>query len=302
LLIDDGSSDATLSILNAIAATDHRLLICALSRNFGHQAALSAGLDLATGDAVIIMDSDLQHPPELIPVMVERWLEGYDIVQGVREDTAGVSRFKKTGSEAFYKVFNWLSDTQLVAGAADFCLLSHRAHQAIIHLPERRRFLRGLVSWIGFDRTIVRYSAPIRAAGETKYTLSRMIGLAFDAVVSFSPRPLTIAMRIGSGIAGLGCIYLLYSVFIYFATGDAVAGWTSLICTILILGGIHLLFVGLIGEYLARLLEEAKNRPVYVIKQHPVLSTYSMSDQRVQRLETLDRDVSDPQHIGYTIP
>jgi dolichol-phosphate mannosyltransferase len=215
------------------------------------------------------MDSDLQHPPELIPRMVELWKQGYDIVQAVRQETAGISPFKRAFSNAFYTVFNWLSDTRLVPGAADFCLLSNRAHQALIALPERRRFLRGLVAWIGFEREFVDYTAASRVAGESKYTVARMIGFAFDALVSFSPRPLTLAMRLGVGVAAVGGIYLLYSILVFFLTGEAVAGWTSLICTILILGGIHLLFVGLIGEYLARVLEESKRRPVYIVRQHP---------------------------------
>jgi dolichol-phosphate mannosyltransferase len=269
LLVDDGSTDGTLDALNSLARDDERLLICSLSRNFGHQAALSAGLDLACGDAVVMLDSDLQHPPDLIPGMVSLWQQGYDVVQGVRQEISGASLFKRFFSSSFYKIFNGLSDTHLVPGAADFCLLSRRAHIAVMEMPERRRFLRGLISWIGFERTVVPYQAPKRFAGRSKYSVSRMIKLAFDALVSFTPRPLTLAMRVGTGVAVLGGIYLLYSFITHLLGGETVAGWTSLICTILILGGIQLVFIGLIGEYLAGLLDEVKHRPSYIVKQHP---------------------------------
>src|SRR5688572_21455610 len=207
LFVDDGSSDATLERLNDIAAEDPSVDVYALSRNFGHQIALTAGLDAARGDAVVMMDSDLQHPPELIPRMVELWREGNDVVSALRRRTADETFFKGLSSRGFYTLINLLSNTPIEPGAADFCLLSRRAHKGLRSLPERHRFLRGMVSWIGFRRALVPYDAASRHAGKSKYTLRRMLALASNAVVSFSAAPLQAASRIGLAVVGAGCVY-----------------------------------------------------------------------------------------------
>jgi glycosyltransferase involved in cell wall biosynthesis len=274
VFVDDGSEDGTLEKINAIAAQDNRVTVLSLSRNFGHQAALTAGLDYASGDAVILMDSDLQHPPGLIPEMVRMWLEGNDIVSAVRERTLDASVFKNLTMRLFYGVFNALSDTKIVPGAADFCLLSQRVCDSLRRMPERHRFLRGMVSWVGFRRAFVSYTAAQRPAGTSKFTPTRMAGLALDAVFSFSAAPIRLATRTGGVIVCIAGLYQIYVLFRYFFFRDTVVGWGSLVSLILILGGVQLLFIGVIGEYLARVFEEVKGRPLYVLKQAPGRPTH----------------------------
>lgn len=270
ILVDDGSTDGTLARLNQIAARDPRVRVYGLSRNFGHQAALSAGLDAATGDAVLMMDSDLQHPPSLIPRLLLQWREGFDVVSTVREQTEGVGPLKRITSNGFYHLFNRLSGTRIEPGAADFCLLSRRACDAITSLPERHRFLRGLVTWIGFTRCFVPYRAAERVAGESKYTTRKMLRLAADAIFSFSAQPMRFATRLGLTVVAIGLTYLGYVVGRALLLGDLVEGWASLIGVVLLLGGVQLTFLGVIGEYVGRIFEEAKGRPLYLLKQATV--------------------------------
>ncbi|HVZ23085.1 MAG TPA: glycosyltransferase family 2 protein [Vicinamibacterales bacterium] len=267
IFIDDGSTDGTLEKLRTIGASDGRVEILSLSRNFGHQAALSAGLDAASGDAIVMLDSDLQHPPSLIPAMVAEWRSGFDVVSAVRASTADAGWGKRASARAFYWLINRLSDTAIVPGAADFVLLSRPAHHALLSMPERHRFLRGMVSWIGFKRAFVEYCANARSAGGSKYTWTRMFGLALDAVFSFSTLPIRLASRIGALIACAGVLYLAYVVWGYKFRTDFVAGWASLISVVLIIGGTQLVFIGLIGEYLARTYEESKHRPLYLVRE-----------------------------------
>ena len=269
VFVDDGSTDDTLAQLNSIAQSDPSVRVCSLSRNFGHQISLTAGLDFAEGDAVIMMDSDLQHPPSLIPALVSRWREGYDVVSAVRQRTAGESWFKNFTSRGFYVLLNALSSTQVPPGAADFCLVTARVRQALIDMPERHRFLRGMISWVGFRRVLVPYEAPSRAAGKTKYSPAKMVALALDAVFSFSAEPLRLALRAGVAIALLGFAYLAWTLIYGYVIRGLVPGYASLIAVVLILGGFQLAFIGLIGQYLARVFEEVKGRPVYLLKQRP---------------------------------
>jgi dolichol-phosphate mannosyltransferase len=269
IFVDDGSSDDTLQILNEIANEDRAVRVCSLSRNFGHQIALTAGLDFSRGDAVILMDSDLQHPPEYIPELVEKWREGFDIVSAVRKNQQGDSWVKNLTSDGFYTVFNLLSSTQVPKGAADFCLLSRRVCETLKSMPERHRLLRGMVSWTGFKRAQVPYECADRAAGSSKYTFGKMIGLALDAVFSFSAQPLRLAFRIGLVMAFLGFVYLAWNIIKGLMTDGLVPGYASLIGVTVMLGGCQLAFIGLIGEYLARVFEEVKGRPTYLVKQFP---------------------------------
>lgn len=269
LFVDDGSTDTTLADLNRLAAADSAVSVYSLSRNFGHQVALSAGLDAARGDAVVMMDTDLQHPPALIPVLVEKWQAGADVVSAVRRTTVGETLFKRMSSRGFYLLLNRMSDTPIHEGAADFCLLSRRAHKALRAMPERHRFLRGMVAWIGFDRVFVEYDAPARAAGQSKYTLRRMLRLASNAVFSFSAAPLQTASRVGLAAIAAGVAYLSYIFARYALYRDLVPGWSSVVGSVVILGGLQLFFIGLIGEYLARVFEEVKGRPLYLFKQKP---------------------------------
>ena len=277
--VDDGSTDATLECLNRLAKAHPNIDVYSLSRNFGHQVALSAGLDVTLGSAVVMMDADLQHPPSVVPSMIALWRRGCDVVSGVREDTDGASWFKRATAKAFYRLINRLGDTAIVPGAADFCLLSARAHAALCAMPERHRFLRGMVSWIGFDRTYVAFQAPRRSAGESKYTTLKMVALALDALFSFSAAPMRIAARVGLALIVPGALYFLYILFRYFTMNDFVRGWGSLICTLMIIGGIQLVFIGIIGEYLARIFEESKRRPLYFFKQVPIGSDPARHDK-----------------------
>lgn len=270
VLVDDGSTDGTLEVLNALAAADPHVEVYSLSRNFGHQVALTAGCDVARGDAIILMDSDLQHPPELIPAMVAQWRSGADVVSALRLRTAGASLFKRLSADLFYGFLNSISDTHVEPGAADFVLLSRRVQEALVAMPERHRFLRGMVSWIGFRREFVRYVAPRRSAGESNYTLRRMVRFASDALFSFSTAPVRLATRMGLAVVACGLLYLAYIFYAIIAHPDTIVpGWTSLVIVVLILSGVQIMFVGLIGEYIARIFEEAKGRPLYFFKQRP---------------------------------
>ena len=289
VFVDDGSRDGTLGRLEGIAAGDPHVEVYSLSRNFGHQIALTAGLDVADGDAVIMMDADQQHPPQLIPRMVELWeRDGFDIVSTVRESTPGASVFKRTTSRLFYWGMNRLSDTHIVPGAADFCLLSRRAHDALRSMPERHRFLRGMISWMGFPRTFVPFVAPPRAAGKSNYTLIRMVSMAANALLSFSAVPMRVVSRGGFLIVTLGVLYLVYIVGRAVVLDDLVPGWGSLIAVVLILGGLQLIGIGVIGEYLARVFEETKDRPLYFFKRTPEGGPRTPATVRDRREGVLD--------------
>jgi len=269
LLVDDGGSDDTLTVMNQLAKHDSRVRVLSLSRNFGHQIALTAGIDHAGPGAVIMMDTDMQHPPDLLPEMIAKWREGFDIVSAVRKKTRGASWFKNTASAAFYRLVNKLSRTHIPDGVADFNLISDRVREVLTTMKERHRFVRGMISWVGFDRAFVYYDARERAAGEPKYTTWRSLGMAVDALVSFSSAPLRMATAIGIGVTAIGFLYFVGIVTRALLVGDHVVGWPSLIAVILVLGGTQILFLGLIGQYVARVFDEAKGRPLYILKQTP---------------------------------
>jgi dolichol-phosphate mannosyltransferase len=270
VFVDDGSTDGTLDELNALAREDDRVRVYSLSRNFGHQIALSAGLDVTGDSLVLLMDADLQHPPDVIPKLIAEWRRGADVISAVRERTADAGWLKRTSAAAFYWLINRMTDTPIIPSAADFCLLSPRAHRALCLMPERHRFLRGMISWIGFKRSLVPFDAPRRRSGQSKYSAFKMLALALDAIFSFSAAPMRLATRLGFVLIVPGAIYVLYLLLHYFSTNDFVRGWGSLIGTILIVGGIQLMFIGMTGEYLARVFEESKRRPLYFFKQEPV--------------------------------
>lgn len=266
VMVDDGSRDSTTEILCQIAGQDERLVPISLARNFGHQVALSAGLEFADADAVIMMDSDLQHPPSLIPQMLRAWEEGAEIVSTVRTKTEDASFLKNLSSRGYYAVLKRLTNVPIIEGAADFCLLSRVAHQALISMPEKHRFLRGMVSWIGFRRTFIPFDAPGRAAGESKYTLRKMLGMALDGAFSFSTAPMRMCFRLGACVMLGGASYLMYIIVRHFTVGDLVTGWASLISSMLILQGMQFMVLGVISEYLGRIFDEAKGRPLYVTR------------------------------------
>lgn len=266
--VNDGSTDQTGEILERLAQTDSRIIPVHFSRNFGHMAALTAGLETARGTgAVICLDSDGQHPPELVPDMADQWKSGADIVQAVRMLSPHEGIGKRFTSKLFYRVMRYLADIEMPEGSADFRLLDRQAVDALNSLPERERFVRGLVCWIGFRKETLRYEAPPRLAGKTKYSLWKMMVFALVGITSFSARPLRISFLLGVLVT---CAAALYAIFILwcFVTGKPlVPGWTSMLLVVLLLSGVQLVTLGIASEYLARLYFEQKHRPVYLVRK-----------------------------------
>lgn len=268
--VDDGSTDETSSILRTLASQDPRIRLLSLSRNFGHQAALTAGLDHAEGDIVISLDADGQHPPELIPEMIQLILQGYDIVQTQRLDEAQPASFKKWSSALFYRLLNLLSGTNFLPGAADFRALSRQAVEALKSMPEYHRFLRGMVAWIGYRTVILPYHPQERLAGRSKYSLRKMLKLALDAIFSFSLVPLYIGLSLGLLLLCLAILEMAYvlSFWITGRTSHLAPGWSSLMFVILIVGGMLMVLLGFIGLYIGYIFQEVKHRPIYLLRQN----------------------------------
>ncbi|PZU49981.1 MAG: glycosyltransferase [Sphingomonas sp.] len=266
ILVNDGSKDGTWAAMQRLAATDPRLVAVNLARNHGHQLALTAGLDLSRGDHILIIDADLQDPPELLSEMMAKMkAENADVVYGLRVSRAGETMGKKLSAAAFYRTLDRLTDIEIPVDTGDFRLMSRRALDALLSLPEQARFIRGMVAWIGFKQLPFPYHRAERLAGETHYPLSKMIKLAFDAVTGFSTAPLRLATQLGMILAGLALLFGLY-IFIVWFRGGTVAGWASLALLVVILGAAQMFVLGLIGEYLGRVYIEAKGRPLYIIQ------------------------------------
>jgi glycosyltransferase involved in cell wall biosynthesis len=267
--VDDGSTDGTSASLAAIAEKDRGVHVLELSRNFGHQAALTAGLDAARADVVITMDCDGQHPPELIPQMLELVKQGYDIVQGQRMDAARMGAFKKWTSGGFYHLLNTVSGTHVLPGAADFRALSRQAVDALKSMPEYHRFLRGMISWMGYSSVILPYHEPQRIAGKSKYSLGKMFRLASDAIFSFSLMPLYIGLSAGAVFFILALAQLIYVLTLWLdgQYQKIVPGWSSLMAVLLIASGIIMVLLGFIGVYVGYIFQEVKRRPVYLAKK-----------------------------------
>jgi len=257
VFVDDGSRDATLDKLRQWAESDPRVVVIALSRNFGHQAALSAGIDHATGDAVIVMDADLQHPPELISTFIEKWKEGYDLVYAYR---------KGVKARLGYRIINALMKIRVPPESADFRLMDHKVVDAFRQMPERARFIRGMISWLGFKQIGVGYEEGHRYAGERAYSLHQTLRLVLNAVLSFSSIPLRVASVLGLLTLCAGLVYAAYILSSYFSD-RSVPGWTGLVMTVLILGGVQLLCIGVIAEYIGRIFDEVKQRPLYIVRE-----------------------------------
>jgi len=267
LFVDDGSTDRSSAVLAELHRGDQRVRYLLLSRNFGHQAALSAGLAQAAGDAVIMMDGDLQHPPAVIPQLLEKFEAGYDVVNTVRRETADVGPVKRLSSSLFYRFFNWVGSVQIVPGGADFRLVSRPATDALNDLPEVHRFLRGLVPWLGFRQTTIDFVAPSRFAGQSKYNLRRSLRLALEGLTAFSFYPLRRMMLLGWVITLLSFVYGVYVLGAHLFARNTVPGWTSLLLCVLFLGGCQLLALGVLGEYLGRVLEQVKGRPLFIVRE-----------------------------------
>ncbi|HEV7798753.1 MAG TPA: glycosyltransferase family 2 protein [Pyrinomonadaceae bacterium] len=265
--VDDGSSDTTPEILRAIQAADKHVRVVRLSRNFGHQLAVSAGLEHAAGDAVVIIDADLQDPPQVIPEMVARWRDGYHVVYGMRTDRPGETAFKLWTAKLFYRLINRLSKVQIPLDVGDFRLLDRQVVDVLLSMPERDRFLRGMVSWIGFRQVAVMYARAARRAGESKYPLLKMLRFAADGVMSFSLTPLRVALWVGFFSIAMAFAGILYALIIRLYTNDWVRGWTSIFTAVLFIGGAQLVTLGIIGEYIGRIYAEVKRRPLYVVQE-----------------------------------
>lgn len=265
ILVDDGSVDESLQIMRAIRSRDQRFKLVALSRNFGHQAAITAGLDLARGEAVVVMDSDLQHPPEVVPKMISRWREGFEVVNAARVDRSGESPFKRLSAQGFYWLLGRLAHTEMSPNVGDFRLVDRKALNAFRSMRESNRYLRGMFSWIGFRQTTVPYDYHDRHAGKSKYTLRRMLALGINGIVSFSHVPLEMALHIGFLVATLSFLAGIGDLIAKITVADTVPGWLSIAIMVSFLGGMQLLILGVIGTYLGRMYDEVKRRPLYIV-------------------------------------
>ena len=268
IFINDGSKDKTLNILENIAQDNKNVKVISFSRNFGHQCAVTAGLKYITGDAIVIIDADLQDPPELIPEMLKLWEDGNEVIYGKRKSREGESKFKLLTASMFYKTLNALSDVEIPKDTGDFRLVDRKVVEVINSLPEHNKFLRGLFSWVGFKQIPFEYERKERVAGKTKYPLSKMLKLAQDGIFSFSTKPLRIVGTMGIISILISIIILIYSILSYiFNWNDLASGWTSMMVTMTFLGGMILISLWMIGEYVGRIYEETKRRPQYIIER-----------------------------------
>lgn len=270
LFIDDGSRDRTSLLIRELAEKDPHVQGYVFARNFGHQLALTCGLDQSTGDAVISMDGDLQHPPEMVPDLLKKWEEGYEIVQTVRKSTEDATWFKSITSRLYYKLINSMSEVRITPGGSDFRLMDRKAVDALNRFRERARFIRGMVNNLGFRYTTLEFVAPPRFAGHSKFSLRKMLRFALDGITAFSRVPLRLALYVGC-IAGLGSILLIgHVIYVKYIVQDAVTGWTTLAAAEFFLGGVELIGIGIVGEYVGRIFDEVKQRPLYIIREHIV--------------------------------
>jgi polyisoprenyl-phosphate glycosyltransferase len=265
VLVDDGSTDRTVELLKVHAAADPRIVIVRLSRNFGHQLASTAGLDIARGDVIVLIDADLQDPPELIPAMVERWHAGFDVVYAVRRSRRGESRFKLWTARMFYRTTQRMTKVSIPVDAGDFRLMSRRVVDALKAIRERHRFIRGLVSWVGFPQTAIEYDRDARFSGASKYPVSKMLRFAVDGITSFSDVPLRFASYFGFVVSAIAFAVGIGEIGLRIFTGYNLPGYTSTIFAILFLGGVQLIGIGILGEYIGRIYEEIKGRPLYLV-------------------------------------
>ncbi len=265
IFVDDGSRDTSSIILEAKAKDDPRFRFIRLSRNFGHQIAITAGMDAASGDAIVVMDADLQDPPEVVGEMIARWKEGYEIVQARRLSRDGESTFKKKTASIFYRLLGRLSSVDIPRDVGDFRLIDRKVLEAFQAMPERDRFVRGMFAWLGFRHCEVAFHRPARAAGETKYPFFKMLRLAVNGVVSFSDAPLKLAIWTGAAVSLLAVLYGLYALATGLFTDHAVRGWTSTVVIVSFLCGVNMLLTGMVGLYVGRIYSEVKQRPLYVV-------------------------------------
>ena len=267
IYVDDGSTDTTFPILKELQANNPHVRVIRFSRNFGHQMAITAGLEHASGDAVALIDADLQDPPEILLEMVEEWRRGTDVAYGARRSRAGESAFKRWTASAFYRVIKRMSEVDIPLNTGDFRLMDRAVVDAVLAMPERDRFMRGMVAWTGFEQRPVIYDRAPRRAGETKYPLGKMVRFAIDGILSFSLAPLRIAIWMGFIAAGLAFLGIIYAIIMRLTTDTWVPGWTLSFIGVLFIGGVQLVFLGVIGEYLGRVYGEVKRRPLYMVRE-----------------------------------
>ncbi|GFO73742.1 polyisoprenyl-phosphate glycosyltransferase [Bathymodiolus japonicus methanotrophic gill symbiont] len=268
IFIDDGSQDNTLAILRDHAAQDPRIKVICFARNFGHQIAVTAGMDAAKGDAVVLIDADLQDPPEVIHQMIAKWREGYDVVYGTRTARKGESIFKRSSARGFYRLLNKLSDVPIPLDTGDFRLMTQPIVDSLKAMPERDRFVRGMVSWVGFKQIAIPYQRAERFAGKSKYPLRKMLRFATDGILSFSTKPLQMSIALGMLAAFIAMGGIVYAIAMRIFTDIWVEGWTALMIAILFLGGVQLICVGILGEYIGRIYNEVKQRPLYIVEEY----------------------------------
>jgi dolichol-phosphate mannosyltransferase len=268
IFVDDGSQDHTRRLLKDFAQHDTRIKIIGFARNFGHQIAVTAGIDAARGDAVVLIDADLQDPPGVIPQMLAKWREGYDVVYGVRVERLGESVFKLATAHSFYKLLNKLSDIPIPLDTGDFRLMSRMVVDILKAMPENDRFVRGMVSWAGLRQIALPYKRAERFAGYSKYPLRKMIRFATDGILSFSTKPLQMAVALGMLAALLSLVGIFYALILRLFTNIWVEGWTALMIALLFIGGVQLICVGILGEYIGRIYSEIKRRPLYVVQEY----------------------------------
>ncbi|SMD67449.1 hypothetical protein BACERE00193_00579 [Bacillus paranthracis] len=267
VFVNDGSTDRTMEILSEIAANDFRTKIVNFARNFGHQVAVTAGIAAAKGDAIVIIDADLQDPPEVIPELIAKWEEGYEVVYAKRKQRKGETWFKLLTAKYFYKFLNYMSDIDIPKDTGDFRIIDRKIADVFNQMTERNRFIRGMMSWVGFRQTYVEYERDERFAGETKYPLKKMIKFASDGIIAFSTKPLRIVMSLGLLSVLISIIVLLYTITVKVFGHGTQTGWASIMVAITFFSGIQLLGLGIVGQYIARIYDENKNRPIYIVKE-----------------------------------
>lgn len=281
VFVDDGSADRSREIICSLEEKDDKVQGMFLARNYGHQLALTCGLDYAEGDAVITMDGDMQHPPELLPQLIEMWKDGADVVQTIRQTTEGVSWFKKITSKYYYKLLNKMSDVHIQEGGSDFRLMDKQVVAAFRKYREHARFIRGMVGSMGYRQVQIDFVAPKRFAGASKFSPRKMLQFALDGIMSYSRTPLRIGLY-GGVVSGIVCLFLmLHVLFIKFFTDDAVPGWATITLILLFFGGVQLSILGIIGEYIGRVFEEVKQRPLYLLQRGKPKDMLNRKDDRI---------------------
>lgn len=267
IFVNDGSSDKTPSILNGLCEQSQKVKIIDFAKNFGHQTAITAGMDYSEGEAIVVIDADLQDPPEVIPLMIERWNEGYDVVYGKRGERKGETFFKKLSASLFYRLMRQLTDVDIPVDTGDFRLIDRKVCNVLKSIKERNRYIRGIISWLGFTQIGVDFCREKRFAGETKYPFKKMLKFAFDAITSFSFKPLKLSSYLGMVMSFFSFVYLLFVLYLKLFTDHTVTGWASSMVVNLFFNGIVLMMLGIAGEYIGRIYDETKGRPLYVVRQ-----------------------------------